>query len=348
MSSKNKIAVLIFVVVASLSLWLYLRKSEGTIRKEFYDFQVSDTSSITKVYMVNAAGNQVMLEKQKGRWMVNNKFRARNDAIVHLLACIKDLRVSKTVGKNAIETISKQLATEGTKVEIYNGEKLLKRYYVGADTQDGLGTFMLLTDTETGENSTLPFVMSIPGFNGFLSVRYFIKEEEWRDTHVFNYYPDEISSISVHFNRYPDSSYTFSLNDKNEISLADSKGKNNSYFDTTKAKSYITYYTNNSYEDLKNDVRKTFKDSILSKGAVHIITLKEKNGNVHEVKTFSKPPLPDSKDSRTGQPLTEDMERMYALLDGKDFCSVQYYNFGKLFMSVSSFMKKENHVAVKK
>ena len=211
-------------------------------------------------------------------------------------------------------------------------------YYVGSDTQDGLGTYMLLSDPATGENSTMPFIMFIPGFNGFLSVRYFMDEDLWRDRTVFAFYPDEISSISVKYIRFPDSSFTVSLSDKNEISLADSKGKNIADFDTLKMKRYITYYTNIQYEALNNDLRQTYKDSIFAKGPLHIIELKDRKGKTHSLKTFAKPGNPNKLNTVTNKPDEEDLERMFALInDEKDLALIQYYVFGKLFQGVNYF-----------
>lgn len=356
MFSKNKIVFILLLVTASLALWLYYNNSESTLRKELFDFAVEDTASISKIYMVNSRGEQVMLERENNPeysgWKVNKKYRARPDAIRNLLVTVKDLRVRNPVAKSAIENISKQLATNSTKVEIYSAkggsrhfvsgqeEELVKVYYVGSDTQDGLGTFMLLTDTETGKNSTTPFVMFIPGFNGFLSVRYFTDEDEWRDKTVFNFYPDQISSVTVRYTQFPDSGFTLSLADINTITLADSKGNNIPDFDTLKAKRYITYYSNIQYEALKNKVRSSLKDSILANPPVHIITLKDKEGLSHTVKTFSIPADPDKINEVTGKPYTEDPERMWALINNeKDVVVIQYYVFGKLFQPVSYFKK---------
>ncbi|MFI5164460.1 MAG: hypothetical protein ACHQHP_04345, partial [Bacteroidia bacterium] len=333
---------LIFIVAASLSMWLYLHKSEGTIRKELYEFAVDDTSSINKIYMANMAGKQVTLEKTKpGYWQANGKFKARADAIKNLLVTIKDMRVMQPVAKSALENISKDLATSSTKVEIYQNNKLVKMYYVGADTQDGLGTFMLLSNPETGENSTLPFVVAIPGFNGFLSVRYFLDQETWREKNIFAFYPDQISSISVKFPHQPDSSFTFSLSDANKISLADGKGNNISDFDTLKAKRYIIYFSNIQYESMKNDMRKSLRDSVFSKGPVHIFELKDREGKIHTMKTFTKPPAdPNDVDPETGQRVTEDIERMYVLInEDKDIAVIQYFALGKLFHGLSYFEK---------
>jgi hypothetical protein len=341
MSSKNKIAILLFIVVASLALWIYLHNSQGTIRKELYDFAVDDTSSINKIFMVSMSGKQVTLERTKSKfWLVNGKFNARIDAMKNLLTTIKDMRVREPVAKSALENISKDLASSATKVEIYQKGKLVKKYYVGGDTQDGMGTFMLLTELESGNNSSMPFVIFIPGFNGFLSVRYLLDEETWRDKTIYGFYPDQITSISMKFVHSPDSSFTISLPEINKISIADSKGNNIANFDTLKVKRYITYFSNLSYETLKNNSRKSFKDSIFTK-PVHIIELKDKDGKIHIMKTFVKPvDDPNKTDQVTGKHITQDVERMYALFnDDKDMVTIQYFGFGKIFHSVSYFKK---------
>lgn len=351
---RIRITAVFVIILASASFWMITHNDSGTIRKELYDFAVADTGSITKIYMVNTGGKELTLEKTgKGNWQVNGKFKARNDAIKNLFVTIKDMQVRSPVAKSAIENISKQLATSSTKIEIYQNDKLVKMYYIGSDTQDGLGTFMLLSDPETGENSSMPFVMFIPGFNGFLSIRYFMEEDLWRDRTIFSFYPDKISSITIEYTRLRDSSFTIALSDKNEISLADSKGKNIPDFDTLKVKRYITYYTNIQYEALKNDMRKSFVDSVLAKGPVHIIKLKDRDGKTHAVKTFSKPAYDTNQtDDVTGKPITEDLERMFALInDDKDIALIQYYVFGKLFQGVSYFKKSsppDNAIHVKK
>ena len=341
MKSKKRIllTVIMVILLSSVSFWILRNNSNSTLRKELYDFAVQDTASITRVYLVNTSGKEITLEKKKpGDWTVNGKFKARNDAARNLLSCIKDLQVRQPVAKSAVENISKQLATNSTKVEIYSGEKLLKMYYVGSDTQDGLGTYMLLTDAETGENSILPFIMFIPGFNGYLSIRYFIDEDLWRDRSIFSFYPDQITSIDVSYSMHPDSSFSIRLSDQNDISIFDHKGGPLTAFDTLKAKRYITYYTNIQYESLENGLRRTLRDSILTKAPIHTIVLKDREGIAHTVKTYPKPADVSSPNPLTGDLLQEDPERMYALInEDKDLAVIQYYVFGKLFMPVSFF-----------
>ena len=338
---RIKIAVISVIFLSGISFWIMTRNTTGTIRKELFDFAITDTGAVTKIYMASTAGKEITLEKVKpGEWTVNGKYKARNDAARNLLICMKELQVRNPVAKSAIETISKQLATSSTKVEIYQKDKLIKMYYVGNDTQDGLGTYMLLNEIESGENSTVPFIMFIPGFNGFLSVRYFMDEDLWRDRTVFAFFPDQIATISVDYPRMSDSSFSISLTHSNVISLADSRGRNIPDFDTLKAKQYINYFSGIQYEALKNDLRPAFWDSVLATGTVHVITLKDRTGKTHVVKTFSKPADPNKTDPLTGKPDKEDLERMFALInDDKDIVVIQYFVFGKLLPSPSYFKK---------
>ena len=103
-------------------------------------------------------------------------------------------------------------------------------------------------------------------------------------------------------------------------------------------KRYITYYTNIQYEALNNDMRATLKDSILAKGPLLSITLTDRKGKIHLVKTFAKPGDPNKINTVTNKPDEEDLERMYALInDGKDIALIQYYVFGKLFQGINYF-----------
>jgi hypothetical protein len=69
---------------------------------------------------------------------------------------------------------------------------------------------------------------------------------------------------------------------------------------------------------------------------------------VHIVKTYAKPADPDKLDPVTGKPDPEDLERMFALInDDKDMALIQYYVFGKLFVSPAWFAKTSSR-SVKK
>src|SRR5688572_5046594 len=192
---KNRIAIILVLVLGSISMWMVLSKKSGTIDEEMKDFAVEDTASVTRIHMKDKAGKEVNLEKvEPGKWMMNGKYVARNDGINLLLNTIKALKVRNPVGKRAQNTVVKDLATGAKKIEIFSGDELLKAYYMGTETQDMEGNYMLMIDVESGENAEMPFVVHIPGFQGYLSPRFFLGQQEWRDREVFRYKYSDLKS----------------------------------------------------------------------------------------------------------------------------------------------------------
>ena len=158
--------------------------------------------------MADRQGKSVLLErKSSAEWKVNGKFRARQDLINTLLYTMKSLEVRSPVGKNLYNQTMKLLSANSVKVEIYSNQELIKTYYVGHPSMDNMGTFMYL------EGSSVPFIMCIPGFNGYLTTRYFINETDWRSKTIFNYNPQMIEKVEERDLIYPDSSFTLTLKD---------------------------------------------------------------------------------------------------------------------------------------
>lgn len=338
MKKKNIIILLVVLMLGSIAGWLvYTKSSKNTIKKELRDFAVSDTTTINKIFLADKNNNSVMLEKVDDEWKVNGQFYARKDVLNTLLSTIKSLEVLSPVGKNARETIIKSLAAKSVKVEIYQNNKLTKLYYVGGETQDQEGTYMLLADPETGKNSSVPFAMFVPGFTGYLTTRYLTNEEEWRERVVFRYLPNNIRSVKVDFSNHPEHSYEI-LNDGNN-SFSIKTTATLSTIDTLAIKQYLSYFQDIQYESLLNKFSK--KDSVLATAPISSITVTDNKNTVSKIIMFN---MPAEKDrvGPDGKPLKFDPDRMYALINGgKDFCIIQYFVFGKLIPTPDYFSKKK-------
>lgn len=335
---KNKIAILLVAILVPVTLWLVQHNNKSTIKKELRDFAVEDTGGITQLFIVEKSGDKVKLDRMgKGQWQVNNKYPARQDGINLLLATIKNVQILSPVDKKAQESVIKTLASTARKIEIYAGDELIKVYYVGGETQDHLGTYMLLSDAKTELNSTVPFIMYIPGFNGYLTSRYFTAEKDWRDRNIFSYKANEITSVKVEcFNR-PEQSFeiTGQNNQYNIQLLQDNKSLEG--FDTLAIKQYLVYYENIGYESLENTFTK--KDSVITSPPCNRITVTDSKGNKTSITMFLKPPPPERIDP-DGMPLKHDPDRLFAVINGQDFVLIQYYVFGKLLPDPAVYFRQ--------
>ena len=332
---KNRLTILLFLLLAIVAGILIITNRKSTIKDELKNFAVKDTASITKIFMADKSPSSVTLTKDApGQWTVNGKFAARWDAITTLLETINQVDVRTPLAKSAYNNVIKALSTSGMKVEIYSKDKLLKTYYVGGTTQDQMGTFMML------ENSSTPFVTYIPGFNGYLSTRYFTEEELWRDRTVFNYYTDEIASIEV---AYPEREkrHSFVINPKDftakSMDLVEPVVR-----DTAKVGLYFGQFKHVNFEGFANGVPKPVKDSILATNPIAIITVTDTKGNKDMIKAYLK--MVNKRDSlledEHGDPMIYDVDRMFALINnGKDFVVIQHFVFDQIMVSFDYFKK---------
>ncbi len=334
---KNKSVFTIAVALALIAALLFYRTKNGTIKQELMDFAVEDTASITKIFLADRNGHSVILERQDASyWTVNNKFRARQEAVKILLACIKNVRVKTRVAKAAYNNVIKGLAAEGIKCEIYqNGEdKPIRVYYVGGSTADVLGTFMLI------ENSTLPFITEIPGFQGYLTPRYQPFEKDWRETTVFDYSPEQIKTISIHYYYTPQQSFTAELSGNGYKIYSPETNRVIQHIDTVGLLNYLSYFKRLNFEAWDKDFSDHQRDSLKTTTPLSTVSITDVRGKTVSITTFPKPITRTSltQTDTTGNPLQYDMDRQYAFINhDSDFVTIQHYVFGKIFRQLDDF-----------
>lgn len=323
---KNKIIISIAVLLALISAVLYFTNRRGTLKKELKDFAVKDTGSVNKIFLADRQGRKILLERNPDNsWTLNGKYRAKQSSVKTLLYTVYSLEVQSPVAKSAHNNVVKHLSGGGVKIEIYVKDKLEKTYYVGGPTQDQMGTFMLL------ENSSTPFVMHIPGFNGFLTTRYFTDELDWRDKSIFRYGQNDIQSITLINHRYPSSSFIVEK-ENNEYVLKDTSG-NKLNGDPLRIKSYVVSYKNIHAEDIIKDS----PDSVLKEPPVYTIRVKDSRNKTKSIGLYYKPNHSGKLDDK-GNPYRYDIERIYAFTDTRDFLMVQVHIFGKLLKNKEELM----------
>ncbi|MDD4002450.1 MAG: hypothetical protein PHU35_06635, partial [Bacteroidales bacterium] len=175
---KNLIIVgAIIVLIAIIAIVLTSQKST-TIDQNFH---IQDTKKVVRIILEDRDGLKSELKKTNdSTWIVNNDFQAAPQMIKTLLETLRDMRVREPVAKSAHSNIIQQLSARHTRVDVYTEsyfinlgfiklfkkEKLEKTIYVGNQTMDNMGTYMLVKGTDN------PCVVHIPNFRGYLSTRF--------------------------------------------------------------------------------------------------------------------------------------------------------------------------------
>jgi hypothetical protein len=334
---KNKLTLIVVIALSAIAGYFLYSNQSGTIRKELRDFAVKDTASITKIFMADAFGNTITIERQDvEKWMVNNKFEARRDAIDLVLKTVSRMEVKAPVSKAAFETVVKNLAGNSTKVEIYTGKnKPSKTYFVGGATPDNFGTYMLL------EGSSVPFIMHIPGFYGYLTSRFFTDEVEWKSTVLYNYNPATIEKIELNYLEVPHESFVLeNISSGKPVLKSALLNKTYNNIDTLAIYYYINAFRKVNVEFYATDVPEEKRDSIMTHCKKFTITITDKEGNVNNFIGFNKP-VKEGAEDLEGNPIVFDMDRMYGLTNDNEFVIIQYFVFDELTPRISFFLRDE-------
>lgn len=335
-SSLITIAVLIALIISSIIIFKK-KGGRGTLDEDSRNFKVKDTAAITKIFMADKNGKQCTVVRTPKGWMVNDKFYVRPDAILTLLETIKNIEVKHPVARQAKEAALKVLAYRAIKVEVYAKDELIKQYYVGHETPDGEGTHMLLTDIESGENYADPFIVFIPGFTGYLNTRYIVEEKFWRNLSVINFSPDQLKRIEYTNMVKPDSSFVIDVITTKKFELKDHKG-NQLPFDELNMKQYLAYFLNLNAEAIFTGADKPTSDSLNKQGKPFAsFTLTDKQDKKHNYFFYFKP-TPSKRNLEYGVRYKYDPDRLYVNFDDKkEWATIQYYVFGKLFITTEYF-----------
>lgn len=337
-SSASWIIIALLTLLSGVSIYLYFSKSKfSTVNQDDRAFSFKDTAAITKIFIADKDKHQSTIERTKKGWVVNNRFNCRPDAILNLLEVIKQVDVKMPVQKAGRDNVIKFMSYNAIKVEIYAGDELVKQYYVGHETEDAEGSFMILTNLETGKNFENPYVCFIPGFTGYLQPRYIADENDWRDRVVMNFIPPEIKQIKVEQPGVPaDSAFTIDLLSANSFELKDLNGKQHN-FDEAKLKQYLVYFQNLSYETLITNRNRRMTDSLSLQRPFEVITVTSKDGRKDEFKFYRKHYDGGfSKDMDVK--FAYDPDRFYMNFDGgRQWALAQYYVFGKLCINAAYF-----------
>lgn len=342
---KNLIGLLSIIILITISLVVVFSQKSSTIEQNFH---IKDTNKITKIVIEDREKNISKVVKQDSIWMVNDKFQASPLMVSTMLETLREMRIREPVARAAHENIIKQLSARNTRIDVYTEsyfinlgfiklfkrEKLEKSIYIGNETMDNTGTFMLIKGTKD------PCVIHIPNFRGYLSSRFTAVENDWKMHTIFKYKPQDIASIKVEIPDYPQEGFELYAEENTFHIKRLADGELLKDFDTLKVTAFISSFFELNFENIATNIPQIHKDTIFSKNPSFIFTVKDKAGKEKKLKTFIKMNEGTwvSENDKTNFYEIFDINRMYGLMDGSsDTLILQYFTFDNIIKPVSYF-----------
>ncbi len=354
MKKKNIILIIVVALVAILAVVVVSRRGGRATFEQ--DFHVATPSTITKVFMADMDNRSVTLSRNSASsadsaWMVDGKWPASLPMVERMKEILGDMRIREQVNKAAIPGVLKNIAGKSTKIEIYQRvyfidwfggklrlfphEKKTRTYYLGGETKDLLGTYMVR------EGDKVPYVIYIPHFRGFIAPSSFSTDPMlWRSHRIVNLPVQQISSVKLELPEAPQENFEIvRAGESFEMRLLNPPTVVNG-FDTARVATMLSSFVNLNFDEYAQVVPQVELDTTFSRAPRTILTIEDMNGTRTELKTYIKYINPDDVKAMPDTNMYQvfDLDRLYAVINSEDTVLIQYYTFDNILQPASFFL----------
>lgn len=344
---KTIIILILSIAVAAIAFFTVKNEKNATISN---DFLLYDTSFVEQIFMVDKRNQQVTLTKKNNIWYVNNDLEAIGKNVDIILSTLMHIEIRRPVSHSARNSYVKKLATNSTKVEIYENKPLFnifglalfaklrktKVFYVGPPTKDFRGTVMKMEDSDE------LLITYLPSFNGYLTERFSANYGDWISHNIYKLPIKSIKSIRMEFRNMPNQSYEINNigNRSFDIISLFNNQKVDSY-DTTRMLEQLASFRTINYETVLDDMPQSRLDSILAKEPYQTLSVTTIDNNQKTIRMYRRPNYTGKPDFN-GNYIDYDVDRMYAFVDGiKDPVTVQYFVFDNITRHLDFLLGKD-------
>jgi hypothetical protein len=278
MQEKKNIRLLISLFAIS-GLCILLVFFGGRSEHEEVDknlFRVDDQTQVSKIVLSTPSKDQEVEIRYDGtKWIVNNSFEADNQLITVFFATLLQAEPKRPVAETLQDSIANRMEKQGIRVKLFEGEQLVKDFWVSGNDQRSETYFQLADDKKS-------YLITIPGYRVFVASLFELSEAEWRDKQIFNFNWQNFKSLKVHFPQQTNQDFTISFANKlfgiEEVAVAD----------TTKLSAYLESVFNLQADQFNINSSSGY-DSLLKTTPVYSITVTDIASRTYQLEVF--PPL---------------------------------------------------------
>lgn len=232
---KNKIYIILFLLLLSLAAYFYFNGRKSTLNLREKDFSIEDTGAIYNITIAGQTDTLRLFKSQKS-WKVNNIFNVNKRSLHYFLSMQKRISVVSPAAKEKEDIIAEQMDTGAVHVQIKCKRRRNKHYLVYKAHETG-ETYM-----RTGSSGRI-FKVYIPSHQGDVAGLFITDVHFWRDNTLFNFPVKNIRHINVSYPGEQDKSFSISVDNNGDIFFNNEKAG-----DTLKRKIINYFY---DYENVK-------------------------------------------------------------------------------------------------
>jgi hypothetical protein len=272
MQEKRNIRLLLSLIVSCvvLAVVLYISNRESFSALDKQMFQVADQTQINKVVIKPTTGEALELRFDGAKWQVNNSFQADAQMVKILFATILQTEPRREVPLSLQDSISNHIKTTGREIQLFEGDQLVKQFWVGGNDAK-TETYFQLPDGA-------PFVVQVPGYRLYIASVFELAANDWRDKRIFNFNWQNFKSLKTRFSSQSNQDFSISFANQifviNEVAVAD----------TTKLSNYLESAFNLQADQFLTVSGKY--DSLLATTPAYSISVTDIANRVYQLEVF--------------------------------------------------------------
>ncbi|HMG91795.1 MAG TPA: DUF4340 domain-containing protein [Chryseolinea sp.] len=176
---NKRLAILLVVLLGTTASVYWFGKYETGYEVDPAMFKQVDLNTVDEVVLESSSG-KIDLKYEGARWKVNEKFNANSDRINVLFATLQQAEAKRPVALSLQDSLSAVLQETGVKVSLRTAGEVNEVFYAGGNGSKNQAYFLQ-------ENTTVPYIVTIPGYRVYVSGIFELAESEWRDKYVFGF-----------------------------------------------------------------------------------------------------------------------------------------------------------------
>lgn len=313
---KRTLALLALLVILVAAYFLFVYKSAPD-----NVFHIEDLTEVGAVELQLVAKGEkkelLRLERSlEDEWQVNGQHTAIKSKVEDFLLLLTQIRVANKIDEKGQESALSLLKRNHTKVTIVDRDgSEIKSYLVGATNNQQTTNIMMI------EGASQAYLVSRPGTEGYISIYYSTKAENWRERLLFELQGDYLQEVNV---VYRDSLQGFRLSRTGaDAPWTIAEGV---YADEERVNSYLELFDGKVFgESFVGDQFPGMRDSLARRSPDALLYFATLNGESGALKLYARP---------------DNLNNFFGYMEGsQELFTVQHYVIDKYLKTGDYFQK---------
>ena len=328
MKKKGLILALFIILLACLSWFaLNLKDNQGASDARAFNFKIEDTTTVSKIIITDAFGQQFTLIKKNNSWTDLKGGCVSKTNVSLILEAFHKIEFKGYLPQKSEKRFTELMASSHIKVEIFQDGEWTKTWYMGPASPDHYGQIMLLETANEGKSAS-PVMMKLAGMNGLIDPRFFADARQWACTEIMALQIEDIKSVKAKFYDEPYSS--FELQKKGRRFQVTQNGQPLTSLDTTNVYRYLQGYQKIHFEQMNFSLSDKQVDSVKKSKPFCMLAVKTNNERISL--SMFRIKSKEVQRNEFGELVNMDMNSFWCQLPDGALVRCQYFVFNPLIL----------------